>query len=204
MALPDPGGEPDSPIAMEPREAISQFAALFQGRFEAMASRRIRSLGLNEAIFSGEDAFSTALISMWKAWESDEKLAAYRTLEDVKRSFRRRLRDCIREEWRRQKAKRRGGDLFLMLFSSLGDDSWHPADGPSPAPIERREVQRRARELLALLDRADRSLRTIVRLRRRGLTNAEIASVMHLSVATVKRRIDRIRVIWSNHPDRTR
>jgi DNA-directed RNA polymerase specialized sigma24 family protein len=110
--------------------------------------------------------------------------------------------DLVAQETRQ---KRGGGKI--QHFSALAGDSSRVEDafagcfGREPTPDFAAEVAEESRRLLGLLSV---ELRTIAVSKMDGYTNHEIASRLGCSVATVERRLNLIRKIWSRGTDDAR
>ncbi len=185
-------------------EIIRRILNVYGSEYERKASVRARRLGLNTTIYSGEDAVCDALARLWEKLCLEKQHRRLTMTEDLGKMFEWHLHDAIREEWRRQGARKRGGRVAIVRLSEMEDDSWHPVLESPPTsltPIERRETRRTVRRILTLLDHEDRSLREILRWRRRGATLKEISSIMLLSPATIKRRIEMIRSVCKDFLD---
>jgi RNA polymerase sigma factor (sigma-70 family) len=198
MLLNDGDFDPSPGSAADPLEIIGVLAESVRRPYIQRARVWIGLLGIDEVQFSGEDAFQAALTDLCRRIRKGS-IEPIRTLEQFRKSFAPRLRECLVDERRRQGARKRGGDLVVNLLSVVMDESFDLADAHIRPPNQHLEAQDQAKWLLSLLDREDESLRAILVLRVEGKTNADIATDLHMSVATVERIFAKIRSIWAPH-----
>ncbi len=89
----------------------------------------------------------------------------------------------------RERAIKRGGGRVR----SIDGPSFEEVVGVEPTPSFAAEV---AEEFRGLLDRLDAELRPIALWKLEGFTNAEIAVKIGRAIATVERKLDKIRKTW--------
>jgi RNA polymerase sigma factor (sigma-70 family) len=194
----DAGLEPAPVAAADPLEIIGLLAESVRGRYVQKATVWIGLLGIDEVQFSGEDAFQAALTDLCRRARKGS-IEPMRTLEQFRKSFAPRLRECLVDERRRQGAHKRGGGLVVNLLSLVMDEYFDLPDTHIRSPDQHLEAQDQVKWLLSLLDRVDVSLRAVLALRDEGKTNEGIASDLGVSIATVERMFARIRSIWASH-----
>jgi DNA-directed RNA polymerase specialized sigma24 family protein len=109
-------------------------------------------------------------------------------------------------EWKRHLAQRRGGGLvrgesaFQRCDKTPGPAGIDQVLGREPTPELAAAVSEQLARLLTILD--DDSLRQIAVAKLEGYTNQEIARRLDCALATVERRLGRIRKIWSRSAQR--
>jgi RNA polymerase sigma factor (sigma-70 family) len=103
--------------------------------------------------------------------------------------------------WKRNHQKGQGGGnirgesaLFGPPGSEMDGGGWEQVLGSDPTP---EELTKGAEEVRRLLERLDnQELRSIALWKLEGFTNKEIAAKLDRSLATVERKLDRIRSAW--------
>jgi DNA-directed RNA polymerase specialized sigma24 family protein len=109
--------------------------------------------------------------------------------------------DLLRDEGRQ---KRGGGNVVPLSALAGGDASsaegvFAELFGPEPTPAFAAEMAEGCRRLLEAL--GEGGLRTVAVAKLEGYTNEEIATRLDCSVATVERKLKRIRTLWSRETD---
>jgi DNA-directed RNA polymerase specialized sigma24 family protein len=99
----------------------------------------------------------------------------------------------------REGRKRRGGGLVrgesaLLGPGDSGDGGFAEVVGDEPTPAFAAEVAEECRRLLACLP--DEKLRELARGKLEGYSNAELAERLGCALATVERKLARVRHIW--------
>jgi DNA-directed RNA polymerase specialized sigma24 family protein len=184
--------------AMDPLEVIGRFAEPLRNHYIARASAWIRRLGIDEAHFAADDAFEAALTDLCRRVR-EGPTRPIRTLQEFRKSLASRLWECLLDERRRQRAHKRGWGMVVVPLQYHPGAVLDPVDIHAHPPEEHLVAEDEAEWLLALLDRKDRSLRETADMRGQGLSIAEIASQLNVSISTVERRIRQIRTIWAPH-----
>lgn len=93
---------------------------------------------------------------------------------------------------------RRGGGA-VRLLSELDAAEVERVLGPEPTPELAAEAVEQCRRLMGLL--SDESLRRVAQRKLEGCTNAEIAAELGCVEATVERKLQRIRILWSDEAE---
>jgi DNA-directed RNA polymerase specialized sigma24 family protein len=190
--------DPIPVVASDPLDPIGLFSESLRSHYVRRATALLGLLGIDEAQFSGEDAFQAALIELCQRVR-EESAPPIETLDEFRRSFAPRLRDCLVDERRRQGAHKRGGGLLMTSLSLVMDESFDLVDTHTRPPNERLDDADQAEWLISLLDGEGASLRAFLALREKGNCNEEIASRLGVSLATVERKFAMIRAIWAPH-----
>jgi len=165
-----------------------------------LANQKLAQMGVPQRAVDGEDVAASALASFFRAIQKDR----FSELKDedglfalLKTMTFRKVIDRIRQT----SALKAGGGKVRgeSAFSDSGGSSPSfgianvPGDAPSPEWIAVMEEE--CNELFARLE--DDKLRTIVGLKLEGYSNQEIATLSNCSVATIERRLNLIRSIWT-------
>lgn len=206
--IPHPSGRPAASDggALDPAEAIGRFVERFGGRYIAIADGRIRRLGLNAAIFSGEDAVGAAAAALLKALSDGRLMGPFLAVEDVRGPFESQLRNRIAGQRRSQRAGKRGDSRERVPISGLADTrgSWQPPDARMPPADQALVVDEAVHRLRASGRRDGPRLARALLLRLGGASHRDIADELGLEdVASVERLFCRIRAIlgpWLEQP----
>ncbi|MBA4067690.1 MAG: RNA polymerase subunit sigma-70 [Isosphaera sp.] len=165
------------------RDACGPLWKAYFDRLAAAVDGQLRAAGVRVA--EGQDAALSALDSFYRRAAAGE----FPQLGDRDDLWRLLLTIVTRKAiglMRREGAEKRGGGGVVVLPDGL------PADGPGPDEpvVGGEEVER----LLGLLGGG--ALRRVAELRVGGASNEEIAGELAVSVATVERKLARVRKIW--------
>lgn len=204
--LPADGPAAPDGRALDPAEVVGRFVERFGGRYIAIADGRIRRLGLNATIFSGEDAVGAAAAALLTALIDGRLKGPFLAIEDVRGPFESQLRDRIAGQRRSQRAGKRGDSRNRVPISGLSDTpgSWQPPDARMPPADQSLVVEEAVHRLRASSRRDGDRLACALLLRLDGASHRDIADELGLEdVASVERLFHRIRAIlgpWLKPP----
>lgn len=125
----------------------------------------------------------------------DGRIASDLTRADLERVLGLRLLKVLFRERRRQRTRRRGWGRVVSIGDNLPDLA-DPHDDPAEQSHEAREW---VAWLLEWLGGHDPSLRAVLERKLEGLTSAEIAAKLGVSVSTIERKMREIRSIAGRH-----
>lgn len=173
-------------------EVLIRFAEMRRARFIAMANAWIRHHRVNQARFGAEDAIDEALLGFCRRILTG-RARPVATLDDLDHRFPAMLRQAIIDRGRFQHATRRGGRGDAIYLSVLEESDFDRSDDRAAAPVDIAIAGEEYRCLLDSLRRRSPSLRAVAVMRMKQYTNAEIARVLGVSLATVERWIREVR-----------
>jgi len=199
---------PDHPSFAEQLEQVQQFdeAAIeklwmqYYPYLIKLADQKLAQMGVPQRAFDGEDVAASALASFFRALQKDR----FSELKDEDGLFALLKTMTFRKviDRMRQASALKAGGGKVRGESAFGDSAGSspsfgianiPGDAPSPEWIALMEEE--CNELFVRLE--DDKLRTIVRLKLEGYSNQEIATLSKCSIATIERRLNLIRSIWT-------
>ncbi|MHB1558376.1 MAG: RNA polymerase sigma factor [Isosphaeraceae bacterium] len=163
-----------------------------RARFLAMANAWIRHHRVNPAHFGAEDAIDEALLAFCRRILAGRARPVV-TLDDLDHRFPAMLRQAIIDRGRFQHARRRGGRGNAISLSVLEESDFDRSDDRAAMPVDIAIAGEEYRCLLDSLRRRHPSLRAVAVMRMKQYTNAEIARVLGVSLATVERWIRDVR-----------
>ena len=104
-------------------------------------------------------------------------------------------------EWRKHYSQKRGGgevrgeSVFHAAAQQTSGFGINEAMAPDNLPVMSRYLTATCEEMLEVL--GDDALKTVAKLRLEGFSNDEISEELQVSRATIKRKLAKIREIWS-------
>jgi len=197
LSVPDghqPTSDPHSRAEEDPLEAVGRFAERDRRKCIALARRRLRHLGVEEATLTPEGAVQEACLRLCRRIKSGED-PPVTTPADWDDRLTRSVKRVTWEAGRWQRAQKRSApDRVHNELALLG-----APDTRARRPDEYVGAALHVEWLLALLDRKEASLRSIVIMKLDGFTNEEIAGELDLAVKTVEWKLRRIRSLLRRH-----
>jgi RNA polymerase sigma factor (sigma-70 family) len=197
LSLPDdhqPTSDPHSRAEVDPLEAVGRFAERDRRKYIALARRRLRQLGVEEATLMPEGAVQEACLRLCQRIKSGED-PPVTTPEDWDDRLIRAVKRVTWEAGRRQRAQKRSAPDRDHNERALLE----VPDTRARRPDEHVGAALHVEWLLALLDRKEASLRSIVLMKLEGFTNEEIAGELDLAVKTIEWKLRRIRSLLRRH-----
>jgi DNA-directed RNA polymerase specialized sigma24 family protein len=166
------------------REAMSALWGRYFAPLVQVAEARLR--GAPCGVAGGEDVVVEAFLSFCDDVQKEGRFPDLSSRDNLMRLLVR-FTVCKAFDFRAKAERRR---RVLRGGSALGEAGADAHAGDEPPP----EFQAQVADLLAKLP--DDELRAVARLRMEGHSNADVAAALGCAVATVERKLARIRGVW--------
>ncbi|MDP6557205.1 MAG: ECF-type sigma factor [Pirellulaceae bacterium] len=151
----------------------------------------MRMFALQGTVYDEEDAAVSALRSLFHGIQT-QRLPGLRDRHNLWRILVLITKRKLRAQWRRETAQRRSGE---PVEADAAEISIEEVICDEPTPDFVAEMMDETEHLLEALD--NDALRRIAVMRMDGLTNDEIAARLGCASRTVRRKVERIRDVWS-------
>jgi RNA polymerase sigma factor (sigma-70 family) len=186
----------------DPVVSLDRFAEQSRTKYIGMVRRWIRRFHIDETGLSAEDAVNGAWVVVCQRVRNGS-LSPIHIPEGFENVFTPILRQYLVDHCRQERARKRARmGKWRRVHVSQDILDMRESTGPRAEQLVIGEKQ--IEWLLAILDRQDPSLRTMVVLKMEGFSNEQAASSLQRSVKTVERWLREVRSILRDHIDEDR
>jgi RNA polymerase sigma factor (sigma-70 family) len=186
----------------DPVVSLDRFAEQSRTKYIGMARHWIRRFHIDEIGLSADEAVNGAWVVLCQRIRNGS-LPPIRTLGGFEKVFRPILRQNLVDQCRQERARKRAR-IGKWRRVHVSQDILDMRESPGPLPEQLVIGEKQIEWLLAILDRQDPSLRTMVVLKMEGFSNEQAASSLQRSVKTIERWLREVRSILRDHIDEDR